>query len=58
MDKTFGIILRHKKTNELIEYWFYTIDERERFINFRCKNEYEIVEFIGEQTEFNFDLRN
>lgn len=49
--------MRNVKTGEEIEYWFYSTDERDRFILYRAKEEYEIVSFLGDQIELEFDLR-
>lgn len=57
MNKIFGVLIRKIKTDEMYEYWFYTEEERNKFILFRCSFEYEIVEFLGEQMSFNLDTR-
>ena len=57
MDKIYGVLIRSNRTNEEREHWFYTEDERNKFILYRCRFEYEIVEFLGEQMTLNLDTR-
>lgn len=57
MEKEYGVLLRSIRTGEEKEYWFYTEDERNRFILYRCAFEYDIVEFLGDQMALNLDTR-
>lgn len=49
--------MRSIRNGNETEYWFYTESEREQFILYRASWEYQIVEFLGEQASFDFDLR-
>lgn len=57
IEKEYGVLLRSIRTGEEREHWFYTEDERNRFILYRCSFEYDIVEFLGDQMALNLDTR-
>jgi hypothetical protein len=56
-EKIYGVKLRSIRNDKETDYWFYTESEREQFILYRASWEYQIVEFLGEQASFDFDLR-
>lgn len=55
--KLYGVIIRDKESDHTMKYWFDTIEARDQQINFYSKSRYEIVEYISEQMELNFDTR-
>ncbi len=57
-EKIYGVRMKSIKNDTVTDYWFYTESEREQFILYRASWEYQIVEFLGEQTCFDFDLRD
>ena len=58
MEKIYGVILKHKTSGQIKEMWFDSIDGRDRYLYLYSGNSFEIVEFLGEQASFNFDVRD
>lgn len=49
----YGVILKHIASGRLSEYWFTNIEDREKFINRYDLNQFQIVEYLGDQAEMN-----
>lgn len=52
-----GVRIRSKATNNEMNYWFDTQQQRDQFIHTFDKQNYLIIEFLSEQMELNFDIR-
>lgn len=52
-----GVRIKSKRTNNEMNYWFDTQQQRDQFIKVFDKENYLIIEFLSEQMELNFDIR-
>lgn len=57
MSKIFGIKLKHKQTGRITENWFSKVELRDEWLKMYSADAFELIEYMNEQQEFNFDIR-
>lgn len=55
--KIYGAKISNKNTGKTFEVWYDKLEDREKFIDSLGRSAFELIELLGEQVEFNFDVR-
>ena len=57
VSQIYGIKLKHKESGRITENWFSKIELRDEWLKMYSSDSFELLEYMNEQQEFNFDIR-